>query len=99
MVGAFAYHGAYQAIISICVETGFSVFGLVEQDYQLPEEVLKEVGLDVFEPTAWSFDEFHPDSFCLDDFTFDEFQPDGLDIQFLKRGVIGVRKIGYQIDE
>lgn len=99
IVGAFAYHGTYQAILSICVDTGFSVFGLVEQDYQIPEEVLKEEGLDVFEPAAWSFDEFYPDSFCLDDFTFEEFQPDGLDIQFLKRGVIGVRKIGYIIDE
>lgn len=33
-------------LISFCVDTGFTCFGLVEQNYELPEEVLHEMGIE-----------------------------------------------------
>ena len=40
MVGSFTYSVGYKAIISFCVDSGFTMFGLVDQDYRLPEEVI-----------------------------------------------------------
>ena len=68
---------------------------LVKQDYQLPEEVLKEIGVSLFEyeeyiPNETSFDKYQPD--------FYEpigYEPTTIDIKILRRGVIGVRQIAY----
>lgn len=47
-IGAFAYNCGYSAVMSFCVETGFTMFGLVKQDYTLPEDILENIGVDVF---------------------------------------------------
>lgn len=85
VAGAFVYNVSYNAVLSFCVDTGFTMFGLVEQDYALPQDVLEELGIDTFE-----FDTFEPDTF-----EFDTFEPDTFDVIFLRRGVIGVTKVGY----
>ena len=74
-VGAFAYDYGYSAVLSFCADTGFTMFGLVEQDYKLPDEVLENLGFDLYE---------------LDKCEFDRFE-----IIPLRRGVIGVNRIGY----
>lgn len=43
---AVVYNIGKKKLISFCVDTGFTCFGLVEQNYELPEEVLKELGID-----------------------------------------------------
>ena len=35
-----------KTILSFCVETGFTFFGLVEQSYELPQDVIEKLGLD-----------------------------------------------------
>lgn len=61
------------------------MFGLVEQDYTLPKEIIEQMGIETFEPKGFSFDTFEKDT----------FEPDTLDITFLRSGVIGVSKVGY----
>ena len=39
------YYGK-KKLISFCIDTGFTCFGLVEQNYELPEQVLKQLGID-----------------------------------------------------
>lgn len=99
MLGSFAYSAAYKPAISFCVDTGFTLFGLVEQDYKLPEDVIREIGIDVFEydkyePERFEFERFEPARF-----EFERFEPEGIETTFLRRGVIGVNKIGYLAEE
>lgn len=95
VVGAFAYNIGYNAIISFCVDTGFTMFGLVDQNYELPDEVLKEVGFEVFKYEEFSYDEFKHEEFQFEDFKTEEFEIESISIGFLRRGVIGVQQIGY----
>ena len=95
LIGSFAYHIGYNALLSFCVDTGFTMFGLVEQDYELPDEVLHFIGAEAFEYECFQFEEFDFDNFSFEEFTFDEFTPDELSISVLRRGVIGVSRIGY----
>ncbi len=95
VVGSFAYNIGYNAIISFCVDTGFTMFGLVDQNYELPDEVLKEVGFEVFKYEEFSYDEFKHEEFQFEEFKTEEFEIESISIGFLRRGVIGVQQIGY----
>lgn len=95
IVGSFAYNVGYNALLSFCVDTGFTMFGLVEQDYELSEDVLKTIGIDVFKYEEFAFNEFSHKEFSFEEFTFDEFRTEEISISILKRGVIGVSKVGY----
>lgn len=97
VVGSFAYNVGYNAVISFCIDTGFTMFGLVEQNYELPDDVLESIGIDVFKYDEFEYDEFMYEEFEYNKFQFDEFHAETLDIKILRRGVIGVQKIGYVV--
>lgn len=94
-IGSFTYAVGDKVFMSFCIDTGFTMFGLVEQNYELPADVLKDIGIDVFEYETFTHDEFTYDEFVPDKFTYEEFIPDSIDITFLRRGVIGIGQIGY----
>ena len=95
IVGSFTYNIGYNAVLSFCVDTGFTMFGLVEQDYVLPKEIIEELGIETFDYETFNYETFLPESFESDTFSFETFEPDTLEITFLRRGVIGVSKVGY----
>ena len=95
VVGSFTYNIGQKAIVAFCVDSGFTMFGLVEQDYKLPKEVLEKIGIETFDYETFEADSFEPDTFEPETFSVDSFEPDTLDITFLRRGVIGVSKVGY----
>lgn len=95
MIGSFTYSVAYKPAISFCAETGFTMFGLVNQDYELPEDVIREIGIDVFDYEQFQYDEFKGGTFEFDEFISETFEPDTIGMTFLRRGVIGVSEIGY----
>ena len=97
LIGTFTYNAGYKTALSFCVDSGFTMFGLVEQNYELPKELLREIGVDVFDYETFEFDTFEPDTFEMYSFDFDSFAPDTLGITFLRRGVIGVNKVGYML--
>lgn len=99
MVGSFAYSCGYNAIISFCVDSGFTFFGMVEQDYTLPEEVLKEMGIDVFEYEKFDYSKFEAERFEPARFEADRVALPEFGVTFLRRGVIGVSQIGYTYQE
>ena len=96
MLGSLTYDLGYSKAISFCIDSGFTMFGLVEQDYSLPEEVMKQIGIKVFE-----YEKFQPKVFQPKVFQPKVFQPrkfvdvNGVEIKYLRRGVIGFNKIGY----
>ena len=82
-------------LVSLCVSTGFTLFGLVRQDYQLPDEILKDMGLNVIElerinPHVSTFSISKPNTV-----TFSVSKPNYVDIQILKRGIIAFHTVGY----
>ena len=95
VVGSFAYNVGYNAFISFCIDTGFTMFGLVDQNYELPNEVMESVGFEVFRYEEFSYEEFNLEEFSFEEFHPKEFEIESLSIGFLRRGVIGVRQIGY----
>lgn len=97
VVGSFVYSTGYKTAVSFCAETGVTLFGLVEQDYKLPEDVLEEIGLERFDFDTFQVDTFEPESFAFDSFDAETIQPDSLGITMLRRGVIGVSRIGYVV--
>lgn len=97
VIGSFSYNVGYNAVLSFCVDTGFTMFGLVKQDYVLPKEVIEELGVDTFDYETFDYDTFTAESFEPETFSFDTFEPNTLGIIFLRRGVIGVSRVGYVI--
>ena len=100
MIGSFVYTCGYNAILSFCVDTGFTMFGLVEQDYKLPEEVLEQIGIDVFQYEKFEYPHFEYQKFEYPkyehkQFVHKQFDYSKLNMVFLRRGVIGVHRIGY----
>lgn len=95
LIGNFVFDISKQLFISLCVERGLTFFGLVEQNYTLPDEVLNIIGIDKFEFKMFEFDEFEYDEFSYTQFDFNEFKYDRFEITPLKRGVIAVNRIAY----
>jgi hypothetical protein len=95
VIGSFTYDLAQKAVVSFCKESGFTLFGLVEQTYRLPKELIKEMGFDTFNFDTFETDTLTTETFEFDTFIPDSFKPETLNITFLRRGVIGVSKVAY----
>ena len=93
--GSVIYSSIYNPVLSFCVDSGFTLFGLVDQDYELSEEVLKEIGIEVFEYEKFEYEPFEYEKFEYEQFEYEQFEYEKLNTIFLRRGVIGVNCIGY----
>lgn len=95
IAGSVIYSSIYNPVLSFCVDSGFTLFGLVDQDYELPEEVLKEIGIEVFEYEKFEYEPFEYEKFEYERFEYEQFEYEKLHTIFLRRGVIGVNCVGY----
>ena len=95
ILGAFIYDKVYNVALSFCIDTGFTMFGLVEQNYKLPEYILKEMDFKVFEYEKFKFQKFQPPKFEFEKFEYEKCKYESFKITILRRGVIGISKIGY----
>jgi uncharacterized protein YqgC (DUF456 family) len=95
IAGSFIYDTAYKSFISFCCETGFTFFGLVDQNYELPSSILKEIGIEVFEYEKLQLEELELKTLNLEQIDLEELELETLEITFIRRGVIGVNRIGY----
>ena len=91
---AVVYNIGKKKLISFCVDTGFACFGLVEQNYELPEDVLQEMGVHYIPVprTEVQRTDVNRTSTAVQINTLDY---ETIDITVLRRGVIGVNRIGY----
>lgn len=90
-LGAVSVSYANSKILGICVESGWTFWGLVDQSYQVPEEVLREVGFDLFarqtfKTQRFAIARFHPQSY--------QHAHPGFSV--LRRGVISFNNVGYR---
>lgn len=89
-VGALVFHGAHSITLGICVETGWTMFGLVDQNYQVPEDVLEQCGFDLIKIDRINIQHIEPLRFQTQNIKIQT-----TDMAFLRRGVIGMSSIGY----
>ena len=95
VVGAFTYDGVYSATLSFCADTGFTLFGLVKQDYKLPKSVLKSLGVKTVEVKKCHLQKATIRRMKTLKLTQKKMQPKAVEVIPLRRGVIGVSQIGY----
>ena len=95
IAGSVIYSSIYNPVLSFCVDSGFTLFGLVDQNYELPEEVLNEIGIEVFEYEKFEYEPFEYEKFEYEKFEYEQFEYEKLHTIFLRRGVIGVNCVGY----
>lgn len=95
VVATFIYDNCDKIFLSFCTKTGCTFFGIVKQDYKIDEEILKSIGIDVFNYEQLIQETFNVEKFELNTFKVNNFEKESIDITFIRRGVIGVRKIAY----
>jgi hypothetical protein len=92
-IGSFIYQTTDKVIMSYCLVSGSTFFGLVDQDYKLPDEVLGYLGTEVVEPDKCEPDFCEPETVEIESDEPEMCEPET--IYLLRRGVIGFRRIGY----
>ena len=93
------YNIGKKKLISFCVDTGFTCFGLVEQNYELPEEVLNEIGVETIPIPRTEIVRTDAPRTPVQTTNIETANYETIDITVLRRGVIGVNKIGYIIQK
>ena len=94
---AVVYNIGKNKLISFCVDTGFTCFGLVEQNYELPENVLKDLGVETIPVPRTEIDRIDVPRTQIVGTSVATSEYETIDITVLRRGVIGVNKIGYVV--
>lgn len=89
-LGAVVFEGVNQVILGICVESGWTFFGSVKQDYMVSEDVLRHAGYDLF-----STHSFPKQSFSTGSFSIRSFRVNSLSFSPVRRGVISCNVVGY----
>jgi len=89
-LGAVGVGYANNKVLGICVESGWTFWGVVDQSYVVPEEVLKEAGFDLFARQL-----FEPKQFNIARFNSPSFQVNRLGFTVVRRGVISFNTVGY----
>lgn len=96
IIGSLSFSLIDNIFVALCVEKGYTFFGLVDQNYELPDEVLNELGVD------WSsVDELSVDLIDYDESEIDEQLLEQCDLDYVKmvrRGVFKVHHVGYYYD-
>ena len=77
------------------MDTGFTCFGLVEQNYELPDEVLHELGVETIPIPRTQIERIDIPRTLISTTSINKSEYETIDITVLRRGVIGVNKIGY----
>lgn len=94
-VGGITYNAGQSLLMSFAVDRGITFFGIVDQDYELPESTLKSLGIEVFEYERFMSDSASIDMFSPDVLPFDTTSAKNYQVSFPKRGVIEFGKVGY----
>lgn len=78
------------AVLGIAAETGWTVFGLVEQNHQVPPQLLAESGWSVLDVRK-----LQPAQLRIQTFQPMTLDPRTIDVQVLRRGVVAFGRVAY----
>ncbi len=89
VLGAAIYGKSQDIMLAVCKDTGWTMWGLVKQDYTVPEDILIESGWATF-PT----NTFETSSFPTQTFSTSSFETNTIGFRPIRRGVIAPFTIG-----
>ncbi len=89
------YNIGKNKFISFCADTGFTCFGLVDQDYQLSDEMLKELGIETIPIIHTQVDSVDIQRINVARTEIERTEYETVGFTVLRRGVLGVNKIGF----
>lgn len=95
VIGGMVYGGIEHLALSYAMKNGTTIFGLVDQDYTMTDDMLELMGLERFSMDHLSFETLEMGSFELETFPMAHFSFDHMETGMLRRGVVGINKIGY----
>lgn len=95
ILGGIAFEIKEQFFMSLCVHNGWTLWGLVEQDYTLPREVAEKLGYQMMKVAEFNTCKMEVCKMEIIKFKKEMFDYEKLDISPMIRGIIGVRKVGY----
>ena len=90
-----AYGFTKKKLISFCVDTGFTCFGLVEQDYVIPDQVLNEIGIETITVPHVQVPRVKVTHATRSNGNIDNAKYETVQMTVLRRGLISVSKVGY----
>lgn len=99
VLGGFAFEMKEKVFMSICVEKGYTCFGLVEQDYELPQCVKDYLGIETMNIETMKFEDIEEEKMTPETMNPERMHFETMDIKWAKRGVLGIRKVGYVVVE
>lgn len=95
MAGTFIYNTGYKMFMSFCVESGFTFFGIVDQNYRLSDNVLQQIGVKTLQYDRIESKTLELKTIDIKTIETKQIETKKLELVFVRRGVIGVNKIGY----
>lgn len=96
VIGTIVAEGKNAIIMALCANTGITLFGLVDQDYTLSKEMIESLGLSVVSLNHVELSRTGLKRNELKHVELNRNELKHLDVICLRRGVIGVRRIGYR---
>ena len=101
MLSSFVFDKAHEALLSLCWKNGLTLFGLVSLDYQIPENILRNIGIKGFDMDTFEVQSFNPKELPVKSFEFDSFETKsfelGIGLKMMSHSVIGAYRIGYSV--
>ena len=95
IIGTLVATGKNTLIMALCANTGITLFGIVDQNYELSKEMIASLGLNVIELTRVDLKKNELNHNQLNRVELNHNELKHIEFVTLKRGVIGVRRIGY----
>lgn len=81
--------------LSFCVDTGFTCFGLVKQDYNIPEDTLRDLGISLSTISEAVVNHSEIKHTALKHTAIKHTKYETIELVMVKRGIIGINRIGY----
>ena len=102
MLSSFVFDKSHEALLSLCWKNGLTLFGLVSLDYQIPENILRSIGIKGFDIDTFEVQSFNPKKLPAKSFEFDSFETKsfelGIGLKMMSHSVIGAYRIGYSVN-
>lgn len=95
VLGSIVATGKNTLIMALCANTGITLFDLVDQDYTLSDEMIMGLGLNVVELKRVEPKKNDVNYNQVNRINLSKNNPKSIEIFTLRRGVIGVRRLGY----
>lgn len=95
VIGSLVAQGKNMLIMGLCERTGITLFGIVDQDYSLSREMIDSLGLKYIDLKVNDLKKNELKYNQLNMINLNKNELRTLDFFTLRRGVIGVRRIGY----